>query len=47
MEWVHSSNQDSLFIKIYFEKLYDHIEWNFIIDMLEYLGFGLTFLQSI
>lgn len=34
-------------MKIDFEKAYDHIEWNFIIDMLEALGFGPIFLQYI
>lgn len=47
MEWAHSYNQDALFSKIDFEKAYDQIEWNFIIDMLEALGFGPIFLQYV
>ena len=47
MQWAQSSGQDALFIKIDFEKAYDHIEWRFILAMLQALGFGPYFLRSI
>jgi len=47
MEWTRSFDQDSLFIKIDFKKVYDKIEYNFILTMLQVLGFGPFFIQSI
>lgn len=47
MEWVRSSVQDALFIKIKFEKAYHRIEWYFITIMLNALGFGPHFISSI
>lgn len=43
MEWARSSNHDTIFIKIDFKKAYDRIEQNFIIDILDALGFGPIF----
>lgn len=43
LEWACVSCQKPLFLKIDFEKSYDRIEWPFILDMLEALGFGAFF----
>jgi hypothetical protein len=40
MEWARESGQQALFLKIDFDKAYDHIDWTFITDMLTCLGFG-------
>ena len=45
MEWAHKSKQKAIFLKIDFSKAYDHIEWPFILAMLQALGFGPNFLQ--
>jgi len=47
MEWARVSDQEALFIKIDFEKTYDKIEWQFILSMLQELGFGPVFLHYI
>lgn len=47
MEWVRRSRQQALFLKIDFAKAYDHIEWPFILTMLQALGFGPFFLQYV
>lgn len=47
MEWDRTSNQNTLFVKIYFEKSYDKIEWNFILAMLQALGFDPAFLALV
>lgn len=47
MEWARTSKQNTLFVKIDFEKTYNNIEWNFILDILQALGFGPVFLRSI
>ena len=46
MEWAHKSKQKAIFLKIDFSKAYDRIEWPFILAMLQALGFGPNFLQS-
>lgn len=46
MEWDHKFNQSSVFLKIDFAKAYDQIECPFILAMLQALGFGPNFLQS-
>ena len=43
MEWACKSKQLSIFLKIDFSKAYDHIEWPFILAMLQALGFGHNF----
>jgi hypothetical protein len=40
MAWVRESSQHALFLKIDFDKEYDHIYWKFITDMLSFLRFG-------
>lgn len=40
MDWEKESYQRSLFLKIEFDKSYDHIDRNFIPCMLKCLGFG-------
>lgn len=47
MEWARVFDQEALFIKINFEKAYEMIEWNFILSMLQALGFDLIFIQSV
>lgn len=47
MEWICKSNHLSVFLKIDFAKAYDRIEWPFILAMLQALGFGPNFLQSV
>lgn len=48
MEWAHLSHHDMFFyIKVDFDKAYDHIEWWFILAMFKALGFRLDFIQSI
>lgn len=47
MEWARRSNQKAVFIKIDFAKAYDRIEWPFILAMLQDLGFGPNFIQSV
>lgn len=41
MEWVIHSKKSVVFVKIDFTKVYDHIEWPFILVMLHALGLGL------
>ena len=40
MDWEKESSQHALFLKIDLDKAYGHIDWNFILNMLIYLGFG-------
>jgi len=40
MEWAKEFGQWALFLKIDFDKAYDHIDWTFITNMLTFLGFG-------
>ena len=47
MEWNRKSNQHTMFLKFDFAKAYDPIEWPFILAMLQALGFGPNFLQSV
>jgi hypothetical protein len=42
MELTKCSCLDMLFIKIYFEKAYDRVDWSFIFPMLKSLLFGPT-----
>ena len=46
MEWARKSKQKAIFLKIDFSKAYDRIEWPFILAMLQALGFGPNFIQS-
>ena len=47
MEWARKSKQKAIFLKIDFAKAYDRIEWPFILAMLQALGFGPNFIQSV
>lgn len=47
MEWARSTNQQALFVKLDFEKVYDMIEWDFILSILEALGFGPKFVNIV
>ena len=46
MEWARKSKKPVVFLKIDFAKAYDWIEWPFILAMLQAIGFGTNFLQS-
>lgn len=46
MEWARKSKQPAIFLEIDFVKAYDRIAWPFILAMLQDLGFGPKFLQS-
>lgn len=46
IEWVHKSRQKALLLKIDFDKAYDKIEWDFILDVLDLLGFGSFFTDT-
>ncbi|KAH9312921.1 hypothetical protein KI387_027956 [Taxus chinensis] len=47
LEWARASLQKVVFLKIDFEKAYDHIGWSLILVMLKGLGFGDFFLNAI
>ena len=47
MEWARKSKQKAIFLKIDFSKAYDLIECPFILAMLQALGFGPNFIQSV
>lgn len=47
MEWAKEQNTKGLCMKIDFDKAYDRLEWSFILKMLEWLGFGKSFISSI
>jgi hypothetical protein len=47
MEWACHSRQQALLLKIDFSKAYDYIERLCILAMLQGLGFGPIFLQSV
>ena len=38
MDWEKESSQHALFLKIDFDKSYDHIDWNLISNMLTFLA---------
>jgi hypothetical protein len=40
MGWACESSQESLFLKIDFDKAYDRIYWSFITKLMPCLGFG-------
>jgi hypothetical protein len=40
MEWARETSQQSLILKIDFDKAYDWVDWSFILEMLTCLGFG-------
>lgn len=40
MEWARGTSQQSLILKIDFDKTYDRDDWSFISKMLTCLGFG-------
>lgn len=40
LEWAWETGQKVIFLKIDFDKAYDIIEQNFILNMLYWLGFG-------
>lgn len=39
LEWARETGQKALLFKIDFEKGYDRIEWDFILNMLDWLRF--------
>lgn len=45
-EFATSSGQDNCFLKIDFDKAYDHIDWDFILTALKDLGLGNNFVTS-
>lgn len=47
MEWARHSQQDSLFLKIDSENVYDKIEWYLILTMLKALRFSPIFVQTV
>jgi hypothetical protein len=40
MKWARETRQDSLFIKIDFDKAYERVDWSFVTKMLQCLIFG-------
>jgi hypothetical protein len=47
MEWARNQALEAMFIKIDFEKVYDRVEWPFILTMLKALGFGPYFIKAV
>lgn len=41
---MNVDNIFGLFIFLDFEKVFDFLEWNFIVNILEFFGFGLLFI---
>jgi retron-type reverse transcriptase len=47
LHWCHQSNKEFVIIKLDFEKAFDTIEHQLIIDMLKFTGFGPIWLKWI
>ena len=47
MEYINDNNLDMLFSKIDFDKAYDRVEWDFILQSLQDMGFGKTFTKYV
>jgi len=47
IEWAHSTDLNTLFVKIDFQKTYDWVKWPFILGMLKALDFDPTFIGSV
>ncbi len=45
MSWAKESNQDLVLLLLDFEKTFNRIEWDFLFDALEKLGFGSTWIR--
>ncbi|MCO5575325.1 hypothetical protein L7F22_029125 [Adiantum nelumboides] len=46
-EYAEESNQQFTFVKVHFDKPYDQIEWDFIFQSLQDIGFGNKFIKYI
>ncbi|XP_022041786.1 uncharacterized mitochondrial protein AtMg01250-like [Helianthus annuus] len=42
MEWLKKRNRKAFLLKIDFEKAYDNVNWNFLISIMEQMGFPST-----
>ncbi|GJU32050.1 RNA-directed DNA polymerase, eukaryota [Tanacetum coccineum] len=42
LHWCKRKNKQAMFFKVDFAKAYDSVRWDFLIDVLEAFGFGLT-----
>ena len=47
MEGSRKSTQDICFLNIDFEKMYDQIQWNFILDSMRSVRFGHNFISMV
>jgi hypothetical protein len=45
--YAKESNQPLLFLKLYFSKAYDKVDWHFLFKVLESLGFPSSFFQMV
>ena len=43
MEYAEESEQDYIFLKIYFDKAYDILNWQYTIEALLHMGCGVKF----
>ncbi|GJW12197.1 RNA-directed DNA polymerase, eukaryota [Tanacetum coccineum] len=47
LHWCKRKNKRAMFFKVDFAKAYDSVRWDYLIDVLEAFGFGLTWCQWI
>nr|GFC43292.1 RNA-directed DNA polymerase, eukaryota, reverse transcriptase zinc-binding domain protein [Tanacetum cinerariifolium] len=47
LHWCKRKNKKAMFFKVDFAKAYDSVRWDYLIDVLEAFGFGLTWCKWI
>ncbi|GJZ30757.1 RNA-directed DNA polymerase, eukaryota [Tanacetum coccineum] len=47
LHWCKRKNKKAMFFKVDFAKAYDSVRWDYLIDVLEAFGFGMTWCQWI
>nr|GFC27865.1 RNA-directed DNA polymerase, eukaryota, reverse transcriptase zinc-binding domain protein [Tanacetum cinerariifolium] len=47
LHWCKRKNKKAMFLKVDFAKAYDSVRWDYLIDVLEAFGFGMTWCQWI
>ena len=47
LSWAKQSRQDSIFLKLYFSKAFDRVDWQLLTNIMSRMGFPQTFIKLV